>query len=128
MPVEVAMFQLDAGARWRLGIEAYLDLAGTRLVSLDRPLRADVPAKNHPVRRVERQNSRPSALGAVRCTVHDAAADPWLEYGLGERRAQHVVLGRFEVSEPVSEHGKGALDRGVYDHVPTDSRQVRLAH
>ena len=82
--------------------------------------RADVPAEHDPVRRFVGEHPRPAALAAVDGAVVDVAADPRLEDGLGDRRAEQVVLRRLEVAEPAGEHGERLLDRCVDDDLPAD--------
>src|SRR5579859_878708 len=92
VPVDVPVLKLDPGAGGRFGVEPHLDLAGLRRVGLDGPPRADVPAEDHPVGRVEGQDPGPPALAAVGRPVRDPAADPGLEHRLGDRLPQQVVL------------------------------------
>src|SRR2546429_4926280 len=62
VPVEVAVLEVDPGAVRALGREPDLDLAGQVQVGLDLPLRADVPAEDHPGGRVVGQDPCPPAL------------------------------------------------------------------
>ena len=78
--------------------------------------------------RFEAVATRPPALAAIRCPVHDVAADSGLEHRLGDRRPEHVVLRRLEVPEPVGEHRESTLDRRVNDDVLADCRCVGLSH
>src|ERR1700722_2051607 len=128
VPVEVPVLEFDPRTGRRLGVEPYLDLTGLSLVGLDRPPRADVPAEHHAVWRVEGQDPRPPAFAAVRCPVHDIAADPRLEYRLGDRYPEHVVLRRLEVPEPVGEHREGTLDRRVNHELLAYCRCFGLGH
>src|SRR5215218_2378291 len=103
------------------------DLAGHVGVGHDAPLRADVPAEDDADRRLVDQDACPSAFGAVDGPVDDVAADPRLEYSLGDWRTEQVVLRRLEVSELLGEHRERAVDRGVDDDVPPYGR-FRLCH
>src|SRR5215469_644753 len=128
VPVDVPVLKLNPRARRRLGGEPHLYLAGQSRIGLDCPLGADIPAEYHPVRRLEDQDPRPPALTAVRCPVHDVASDDRFEYRRGDRRPQHVVLGRLEVTEPVGEHRESMLYRCVDDHLLTHGHRLWLGH
>src|SRR5690348_18386601 len=95
-PVEGAVFQFDPGTVWPFGHEPDLDLAGQLRVSLDLPLRADVPAEYHPGWRLVGQDPRPPALAAVDGAVVDVPADAGLEDRLDDRGREQVVLRRLE--------------------------------
>ena len=69
--VEVAVLELDAGPVVGLGDEVDLDLARVRLVGLDLPVGADVPAEHHPVRWVVGEDAGPPALAAVLGAIDD---------------------------------------------------------
>jgi hypothetical protein len=118
--IDVPMLELDPRAVWRLGDESNIDLAGFRIISLDLPLRADIPADHHSVRRVVREHPRPVALAAVDALVVDRAALGQLEDRLGDIDAQHVVLGRLETAEALGEDRERALDRRVNDDLVAD--------
>src|SRR5437764_12350363 len=115
MTVQVAVLEHNAGPLRGLGDKADLDLAGPLAVGLDLPLRADVPAEDDPVWRLERQHSRPLALGAVDAAVIHPPADARLEHRLGDLDREHVVLARLDPIEVLGEHAKRSLDRGL-DH------------
>ena len=51
-----------------------------------------------------------------------------LEYRLGDRDGEQIVLARLEVAELLGEDGERALDRGVDDDVVLDVRSSRLRH
>ena len=89
-------WRCSSSTRVRSGASAMkrdLDLAGVVRVGLDLPLRADVPAEHHPVRRLVGEDPRPAALAAVGAAVVDVAADPRLEHGLGDRRPSRLCSG-----------------------------------
>src|SRR4051794_19237350 len=65
VPVEVAVFQCEAGAVRGLGGEDHLDLADVLRVGFDLPGRADVPAEHHTVRWVIGEDPSPPAHGTV---------------------------------------------------------------
>src|SRR4051794_33321472 len=52
VPVEVAVFEFEAGAVGRFGDEVHFDFAGVGLVGFELPVGADVPAEHDPVRRL----------------------------------------------------------------------------
>jgi hypothetical protein len=55
-------------------------------------------------------------------------ADLRLEDGLGDRRAEQIVLRRLEVTEPLGEHGEGPLDRRLHDDPPLDHGGLCFGH
>src|SRR5450755_4532364 len=82
--VDVAVLQLQAGAFRGLGDEPDLDLAGPLRISLDLPLRADVPAEDDPIRWLVGEDARPTALAAVNPAVVDVPTSTRLEDSLGD--------------------------------------------
>ena len=58
---DVAVFEVESGALLGFGDEPDLDFAGVVGIGL----RADVPADDDPVRRLERENPGPATLAAV---------------------------------------------------------------
>src|ERR1700680_398905 len=128
VPVDVAVLQLQSGARRRLGDEADLDLAGVVRLGLDLPLRADVPAEHHTVWWFVDENACPPALASIDAPVIDVAANPRLEGGLGDRRSEQIVLWRFEVAEPLGKYAEGPLDRRLNDDLRADHGGLCLGH
>src|SRR5580693_617241 len=128
VPVEVAVLQFDPGAVRPLGHEPDLHLAGQFRVRLDPPLRADVPAEYHAVWWLVGQDPRPPALTSVHRAVVDVAADAGLEYGLGDRRRQQVVLRRLEVAESLGERREGLLDWRLDHHLLADHGDLGSGH
>src|SRR6202011_3656850 len=100
--------------------KADLDLAGMAGIALELPVRADVPAEHDPVGWVVGQDSGPVAFAPVLGAVEDVPADPRFERGAGDRRAEEVVLLRFEVAEALHERREGAGDRRVDDDLSAD--------
>src|SRR6202453_4473519 len=128
MPVDVAVLQLDQGPPRSLGGEADLDLAGVVRLGLDLPLRTDVPAEHHAVRRVVGEYTGPAALAAVPTAVVDVATHPRFEDGLGDRYLEHVVLRRLEFAEPLGEYSEGPFDRRLHSDLPADHGGRFLGH
>src|SRR5207237_9998160 len=81
--VEVAVLDLDSGPFGSLGTEADLPLAGLRRVGLDLPVRVDVPAEHHSLRRIVDQDARPVAGAAVDTAVVEAPASAGFDHRLG---------------------------------------------
>src|SRR5680860_860126 len=120
VPVEVAVFDVDAGAVLGERGERDFDLAGLVLVSLDLPVGADVPAEHEPGMRFVGQHACPAAFAAVGAAVDDVAPDVGLHDGLGDGHREQVVVGWLERAEVTCEHLECAfpgcvdLDRGVH--------------
>jgi spermidine/putrescine-binding protein len=115
MAVEIAVLDLDPRALRGLSDEPHFPLARFQRVFLDLPLRADVPAQQHPAGRLVGQHPRPAAYAAVNPTVVKKAADLRLEHGFGDRDLEHVVLGGLEGAEVLGEDLECARDRSLDD-------------
>jgi hypothetical protein len=115
VPLQVTVVQLDPRPAAVERKKPHLDF--TRLVEVgdDLPSRADVPAEDQPVRRLEGANLGPQALGPVRSPVDDVPADPRLEHRLGDRCPEHVVLPRLKLADPFGERCEG-LRREYRNH------------
>src|SRR4029077_8645989 len=97
-------------------------LAGFRVISLDLPLRADIPTDYDSVRRVVCEDPSPATLAAVDALVVHGAAFAQLEDRLGDIDTKHVVLGRLEPAKAFGEDRERALDRRLDDDVVADGR------
>src|SRR5262249_26445547 len=104
MTFEMAVLNLDPRALRGLDDEPYFPFARFPRVVLDLPLRADVPAQQHPGGRLIGQHPRPAAYAPVNPAVIEKAADLRLEHGLGDRDLEQVVLGGLEAAEVFGEH------------------------
>jgi hypothetical protein len=127
MAVEIAVLELDACALGGLRDEAHLDLAGPLEVGLELPLRADVPAEDNSVWRLDRQHPGPLALAAVDAAVVHPAADVRLEYRLGDFGRQHVVVARLDPIEVLRKDAERSLDRRLDHDREADARRGRLS-
>ena len=109
------MLELDPRAGRALDDEPDLDLAGSGVVGLELPLKADIPAEHDPVRRLVGEHAGPSTLAAVDASVDDVAADEGLEHHLLQVGLQDVVLGRPPRPDVVGEHTERLVDRRLHD-------------
>ena len=105
--VEVAVFDLHAGAPRCFGDETHLDLAALRGIRLELPLHVDVPAEHDPMRGLVGEDPGPVALAAVGPDVVDVTALLGLEHHAGERRLEEVMFRRPPAAHVLGEHGKG---------------------
>src|SRR5688572_10063687 len=80
MAFQFSVLDLDAGPVRGQGGEPHFPLTGLVRIGLDLPLRADVPAQEHPVGRFIGQHACPAALAAVNAAIIEVAADPRLEH------------------------------------------------
>jgi hypothetical protein len=68
------------------------------------------------------ENARPTAHGSIHTAVIDVSAHARLEYRLGDRDAQHVVLAGLDTVEFLREDPERARNRRLHDGLDTDAR------
>jgi hypothetical protein len=127
MTLETSVLEFNASAFRCLFVKPHLDLASHVQVSLECPLRADIPTEDNANRRLVDEDARSPTFGTIDGSVEDVTSHPRLEYGLRDRGTEQLVLGRLEVSESLCEYRERPVNCRVDDDVPA-YRRLGLSH